>query len=153
MFCLLSFLLFLFAYRMESKSLFDWKSVFLILNGFKTIKQNFYYFSLNFELRFISRYFTVTNFVSNISKTRFVIALLVMLIILVLIIKTYYLVLKVFKLKNVFFYLKKKQKLKKNSILKVQAGYQIVSYQAVSILTDFSHILFLCRFLTYFLYI
>ena len=76
-----------------------------------------------------------------------------MLIILVLIIKTYYLVLKVFKLKNVFFYLKKKQKLKKNSILKVQAGYQIVSYQAVSILTDFSHILFLCRFLTYFLYI
>lgn len=102
---------------------------FLILASFKKIHENFYYFSLNLYLRFISLQYTINKIYSKLVTNRFFMIFLFIVALLTLIIKLYFLVSRLYRLQKIFvFYLNKKQKLttKIYNFVKVKNLYQIL---------------------------
>lgn len=74
----------------QLKSLLIEHKLFLILNSLKKINQNFYYFSLNSHLRFITLNFKISTLYSQISKNPLFIAFIFFLIISFLVIKFFF---------------------------------------------------------------
>lgn len=77
--------------------------LFFIISIFKSIKQRLYYFFLNSHLKFVSVEFRVSNLLIGISRNKFVLAFIIIVISFLIIIKTYDLIKKLLKLKKFFF--------------------------------------------------
>lgn len=147
MFFFYFFFLFL-VYPTENKTFLLKNQYFLILASFKKIHENFYHFSLNLYLRFISLQYTINKIYSKIVTNRFFMVFLFIVTLLTLIIKLYFLVSRLYRLQKIFvFYLNKKQKLRTKiyNFVKVKNLYQIVF-----ILLETSHSIFCYYFLLYF---
>ena len=141
-----------FLLLLKGKDFLIKNKVFFIISSLKSIKQKIYYVVLNYQLKFVSFEFKINNLLTSLSKNKFVLAFIILIISFILIIKFYDLVKKILKLQKFVLYLKKHQKLEKNfsTLTTLKSNYQLIYSQLFSILIDLSHLLFLVQFLASF---